>query len=102
MRSSIYKAFYLNNEEVIKINDARSEEETLIDLLAEKTKVVGHQLSWREASSIPDMVKPREFINYGFSSFDDAAKAAWLKVKPKDSSGLTEQGKKLKMALCHQ
>ncbi len=96
------KSFYLNNGDIIRINDARSEKETLLDLLAEKTKAVGHQLSWQEASSIPDMVKPREFINYGFSSFDDAAETAWLKVKPKDGSGLTEQGKKLKTALRQQ
>lgn len=101
-KRNIVKVFLLNDGSQTRISDTRSEKETLLDLLVEKTKKIRHQLSWQEASSIPDMVKPSEFINYGFSSFDEAAKTAWFKVKPKDKSGLTKQGKKLKAALRKQ
>ena len=74
--------------------------QVLMKHLDVKTKEMGHKISFSEAGD-PEkivMIKPSAFIG-PFSSFDEAAEKSWLRCKPKDNTGLTEQGKKLVAAL---
>lgn len=75
-------------------------ERDLMNLLIEKTKILGHMLTFTEASEDPEMVQPNNYAFY-FSSFSEAAKIAWSRAKPPDSSpdGLTEYGCKVAEAL---
>ena len=75
-------------------------ERDLMDLLIEKTKILGHMLTFTEASEDPEMVQPNNYAFY-FGSFGEAAKIAWRRAKPPDSSpdGLTEYGSKVVEAL---
>lgn len=48
----------------------------LMKMLVEKTRDVGHVLSFREACEDPDMIDPNNYAFY-FGSFREAAKLAW-------------------------
>ena len=57
--------------------------EELMEMLVNKTRAVGHMVSFKEASEDPDLVDPNNFAFY-YGSFSEAAAIAWRKVsKPK-------------------
>lgn len=66
-----------NNGDVFSTSNP---EKDLMDLLIDKTKTLGHMLTFDEASTIPDMVEPNSYAFY-FGSFSNAAKLAWFKAK---------------------
>lgn len=57
--------------------------EELMEMLVNKTRAVGHIVSFKEASEDPDLVDPNNFAFY-YGSFSEAAAIAWRKAsKPK-------------------
>ena len=72
--------FKLNNGDTIPV-DGASRKEALMNHLIEKTKEVGHRISFEEAEN-PDfivMVEQSEFV-LPFGSFDKAATKAWQRA----------------------
>lgn len=82
------------------IGTDKTREGALMRHLELKTRKLGHQITYSEAldSAKVTMVHPNEFVG-PFSSFDEAAETAWRRVRPSDSTGLTEEGKKLVAAM---
>lgn len=73
--------FKLNNGDTIPV-DGASKKEALMSHLIEKTKEVGHQISFEEAGN-PDfivMVEQSEFV-LPYGSFDKAATKAWQRAR---------------------
>ena len=90
---------FKNNGGIFPISSYEKTEYEMMKHLVEKTKVAGHQLTFKEASVDPDMIQPNEFprCTY-FHSFDEAANAAWTELHPKPTSSglhLTKAGLKL-------
>lgn len=54
--------------------------EELMRMLTDKTRAVGHMVTFKEASEDPDMVNPNNYAFY-FGSYGEAAKRAWNRVK---------------------
>ena len=75
-------------------------EEDLLTLLVEKTKALGHMLTFAEASADPEMVQPNNYAYY-FGSFGEAAAIAWRRARSPNSGsgGLTDHGCKAVEAL---
>ena len=68
----------LNNGELFFVGeDAKT---AIYELLKEKTRKLGHKMSFDEASSDPEMVKPNQYTYY-FKSFKEAARMAWNEVQ---------------------
>lgn len=54
--------------------------EQLMKMLVDKTRTVGHMLSFREARDDPEMADPNNYAFY-FGSFNEAAQIAWKKAQ---------------------
>ena len=68
----------LNNGELFFVGeDAKT---AIYELLKEKTRKLGHKMSFKEAISDPEMVHPNQYA-YFFGSFDKAAEMAWREVQ---------------------
>lgn len=68
----------LNNGGLFSVGeDAKT---AIYELLKEKTRKLGHKMSFKEAISDPEMVHPNQYA-YFFGSFDKAAEMAWGEVQ---------------------
>ncbi len=68
----------LNNGESFFVGeDAKT---AIYDLLVEKTRELGHKMSFKEACDDPEMVYPNQYAYY-FGSFGKAAEMAWREAQ---------------------
>lgn len=68
----------LNNGEVYPIDGDTGK--TLFKLLLDKTKLLGHKMSFNEALNDPEMIAPNQYAFY-FESFEMAAQTAWEEIE---------------------
>ena len=71
--------FKKNNGEYVEYDDMAPEKK-LMEVLVERTKVAGHQLSYAEAEKDPEMIQPNTYAFHYGGSFSKVAERAWSMI----------------------
>lgn len=73
------KFFKKNNGEYVEYDDMAPKKK-LMEVLIERTKVAGHQLSYAEAEKDPEMIQPNTYAFHYGGSFSKVAERAWSMI----------------------
>ena len=73
------KFFKKNNGEYVEYDDMAPKKK-LMEVLVERTKVAGHQLSYAEAAEDPEMIQPNTYAFHYGGSFSKVAERAWSMI----------------------